>query len=134
MAETKKKEPKELVVQLKAKVTELRGKSKDVRSDTELRRARKKLKRAQRLHRSKIVLSIPDQLARSQKLMDLVNARIDVMTKTAKKPSTDAHVHSLRKRTRSLNKRMKRLNRRQEKLKKQQAPPPAEGAPPAAAS
>ena len=118
MAKSKKKTPEEKIVLLKAEVVERRSKSKDVRSDSELRRARKRLRRAQRKMAHKAILSVSDQIARSQKVLDMINARLDVLTKTAKKTSEDPFVHSLRKKSSSLNKRFKRLNKIQEKIKK----------------
>lgn len=118
MAKDKKKDPKEKLAQLKVQVAELRVKTQDSRTDADLRRARKRLKRAQRRHSRQTLLSLPQQVARSQKLLDMINIRLDVLTKKSKKKSDDAHVHGLRKKSKSLNKRLKKLGRLQEKAKK----------------
>lgn len=126
MAKDKKKDPKEKITQLKVQVAELHSKSKDPRTDTDLRRARKALKRAQRRLSRQTILSIPDQIKRSQKVLDMINTRMDMLTKKSKKTSEEASVHSLRKKSKSLNKRLKKLGRLQEKAKKK-----AEGEKPA---
>ena len=119
MAKSKKtKDPAEKRTALKAAVLELKKKSKDPRSDTELRRARRKLKRFQRKAARKVILTVPEQITRAKKILDMLNVRLDVLTKTAKKTSEDPHVHSLRKKSKSLNKRLKQLGRLQEKAKK----------------
>lgn len=128
MANDKKKDPKEKVAGLKVQVAELRAKTKDPRSDEELRRARKRLKRAQRRVARQAIFSLPEQHKRTQKLLDMINVKLDVMTKQSKKTSDEAGVHALRKKSKSLNKRLKKLGRLQEKAKKKgEGEKPAEG-------
>jgi capsule polysaccharide export protein KpsE/RkpR len=95
---------------LKEKIKKRGQRVKDPKKDLILRRMRKGLKRAQRKLARLTPLSIKEQVERTQRLMEMINKRIDILTKKGKR-SDDPYVHSLRKRLKSLNKQLKRQNK-----------------------
>lgn len=108
---------KKTVELLKAKIAKREKASKEPDKDAALRGLRHGLKRAQRRIVELKPLTMDERLKKTEKLMEMVNKRADVLKKQGKK-TIDPYVHSVNKSIKSLNKKLRRFKRIQERIKR----------------
>jgi hypothetical protein len=114
----KERSPESRADKLKAAVDLLRKKVNTSKDDVERRRAyRRLLKRTQRKLARTRTLTLEEELARTDKLLEMNAKGQDVQKQKGKTPIHPRY-HSLSKKAKSLNKKVRKLKRRQEKIKK----------------
>lgn len=116
-AAKKSEKLKKTVEILKAKIAKREKASKEPDQDAVLRSLRHGLRRAQRRLVELTPMTMEDKMKRTEKLMEMVNKRADVLKKQGKK-AIDPFVHSVNKSIKSLNKKLRRFKRIQERVKR----------------
>ena len=131
MADQKEKEKlkKEIEI-LKGKLTKAKGGKK---TPGDARVLRKSLKRAQRRLRILSPLTLEQSSERCDKLLEMINKRMETLGQSSKKIEGNPYLHSLRKKTKAINKLKKRLDRAAKRVAAK-APPPEKTPAPAAAA
>ncbi len=111
MADDQREKLKKKIEDVKVQLDQHKAAGKDLKLDPTCRQLRKTLKRAQRRLALLAAPTLQQRQARTEKLLELINKRLEELTKGAKKAIGNPYVHSLRKKLKSLNKRKKKLDR-----------------------
>jgi D-aminopeptidase len=108
---------KKTVEILKAKIAKREKAGKDLDKDDVLRSLRHGLRRALRRMIELKPLTLEEKVKKTEKLMEMVNKRADVLKKQGKK-AINPFVHSVNKSIKSLTKKLRKFKRIQERAKR----------------